>query len=262
MSLTDAPPALQPLLSATNLHKRYGEVEVLKGVDLSVRKGQVKALLGPSGSGKSTMLRLLNLLERADEGEVHLDGRRLGGRQGASGFRPAPERELAQQRVAIGMVFQRFNLFTHMTALQNVMSGLTAVLGVPRAEAGDRAAAMLARVGLSARSHAYPAELSGGQQQRVAIARALVMNPEVMLFDEPTSALDPELVGEVLEVMEDLAADGMTMVVVTHEVRFARRAASEVALFDGGVIVEQAPPEQFFTAPEHERTRRFLSHIH
>ncbi|WP_270352032.1 amino acid ABC transporter ATP-binding protein [Microbacterium testaceum] len=249
-----------PLIEARNLHKRYGDLEVLKGVDFAARTGQVKALLGPSGSGKSTLLRLLNVLERADEGEVFLDGRRIGVRPGSD--RPAPERLLAVQRRDVGMVFQRFNLFPHLSALHNVTLRLAALPGVSRSEASDRAAQMLDRVGLGHRTHAYPSELSGGQQQRVAIARALVLSPKVMLFDEPTSALDPELVHEVLDVMEELASEGMTMIVVTHETRFARRAADEVALFDRGVILEQAEPERFFTQPEHERTRQFLAHLH
>ena len=252
----------QPLLQVQNLHKSYNEVEVLKGVDFTVQRGQVKALLGPSGSGKSTILRLISLLEPADSGTILLDGRPIGVVGGPLRMRPAPERVLARQRTAIGMVFQKFNLFPHLDATRNVMSGLTTVLKVPKKQAREQALEMLERVGLSSRAHAYPAELSGGQQQRVAIARALVMKPQLMLFDEPTSALDPELVREVLDVMEKLASDGMTMVVVTHEMRFARSVASEVALFDSGQIVEQAPPEQFFDSPEHERTRRFLAHMH
>ena len=254
------PPA--PTLEVRNLHKSYSGIEVLTGVEFSVDKGQVKAVLGPSGSGKSTMLRLMALLEPADQGEIRLNGHRIGATESNGRLRHHHEGTLAVERRDIGMVFQRFNLFPHLTALQNVMLGLTNVQGAAKAEARERAFAMLTRVGLADRDGHYPSELSGGQQQRVAIARALVLNPQVMLFDEPTSALDPELVGEVLDVMEGLAADGMTMIVVTHEVRFARRAADEVTLFDSGVIVEQAAPDEFFENPQHERTKRFLSHVH
>jgi polar amino acid transport system ATP-binding protein len=249
----------RPTLQVTDLHKAYGGNEVLKGVEFEVRKGQVKAVLGPSGSGKSTMLRLMALLEPADRGDISLHGNRIG--RTPEG-RHLSERALAVQRRDIGMVFQKFNLFPHLTAARNVALALNAVQGVGRHEALERAHAMLDRVGLAQRAGHYPSELSGGQQQRVAIARALVLEPDVMLFDEPTSALDPELVGEVLDVMEGLARGGMTMIVVTHEVRFARRVADEVTLFDSGVIVEQAPPEEFFDNPQHERTRRFLSHVH
>ncbi|GAA1638902.1 amino acid ABC transporter ATP-binding protein [Georgenia ruanii] len=252
----------EPVIQVRNLHKTYNGIDVLKGVNFEVDKGQVKAVLGPSGSGKSTMLRLMALLEPADAGELILKGRRVGAREERGRTVHLPERQLAVQRREVGMVFQRFNLFPHLTAARNVMLGLTSVQGVSHHEARERSLAMLERVGLAERAEHYPSELSGGQQQRVAIARALVMNPSVMLFDEPTSALDPELVGEVLDVMESLAESGMTMIVVTHEVRFARRVADEVTLFDGGVIVEQAAPEEFFTSPQHERTRRFLSHVH
>jgi len=258
----DAEAVRRPLLRVNGLRKRYGHNEVLKGVDFDVHAGEVKAVLGPSGSGKSTILRLMALLERADGGEIHLLDKRLGVVQTGSRWKPAKERELARQRADVGMVFQKFNLFPHLDARRNVMLGLTAVRKVSRAEARDKAEEMLVRVGLGDRMRHFPSELSGGQQQRVAIARALVLNPAVMLFDEPTSALDPELVGEVLRVMEQLAEDGMTMVVVTHEVRFARRVANEVAMFDEGTIIEQAPPDQFFDAPQHERTRRFLQHVH
>ncbi|MBM9469522.1 amino acid ABC transporter ATP-binding protein [Nakamurella sp. YIM 132084] len=250
------------MLRVQDLHKRYGATEVLKGVDFTVDRGEVKALLGPSGSGKSTILRLMALLEAPDAGEIILDGKRLGVSVSGGRVSHLRERDLARQRTDIGMVFQRFNLFNHLDALHNVMLGLTQVRKVSRSEARDRAHAMLTRVGLAQRAGHFPSELSGGQQQRVAIARALVMDPKVMLFDEPTSALDPELVGEVLAVMEQLAGEGMTMVVVTHEVRFARRVADEVALFDSGQIVEQAAPDEFFDRPQHERTRRFLEHVH
>ncbi|MEV2220031.1 amino acid ABC transporter ATP-binding protein [Nocardia vinacea] len=252
-----------PLLQTIALHKSYGHHVVLEGVDFAIAPGEVKAVLGPSGSGKSTILRLMALLEPADSGSILLHGKEIGIETSRTGHPvPMPERRLARQRTDIGMVFQRFNLFAHLDALHNVTLGLTAVHGLPRAEAVHRAETILERVGMAGHLRHYPSELSGGQQQRVAIARALVLEPSVMLFDEPTSALDPELVNEVLSVMEDLAAQGMTMIVVTHEIRFARRVADAVALFDSGVIVEQAPPEQFFTQPEHERTRAFLSHVH
>ncbi len=251
-----------PTLQVSDLHKSYGGNEVLKGVEFAIDKGQVKAVLGPSGSGKSTMLRLMALLEPADRGSIMLDGTRIGAATQNGKIVHHSERKLAVQRRDIGMVFQKFNLFPHLTALQNVVVGLTDVQGMHKAQARDVAYQMLTKVGLADRDGHFPSELSGGQQQRVAIARALVLNPQVMLFDEPTSALDPELVGEVLEVMENLAAAGMTMIVVTHEVRFARRAADEVTLFDSGVIVEQADPTSFFENPQHERTKRFLSHVH
>ncbi|PYI64706.1 ectoine/hydroxyectoine ABC transporter ATP-binding protein EhuA [Arthrobacter livingstonensis] len=252
----------QAVLQVKDLHKNYNGNAVLKGVQFDVDKGQVKAVLGPSGSGKSTMLRLMALLEPADSGEIHLKGRRIGSKDHKGHTLHLPERQLAVQRQEIGMVFQRFNLFPHLTAVRNVMLGLTSVKGISHHEARAQAMDMLKKVGLENRASHFPSELSGGQQQRVAIARALVLNPSVMLFDEPTSALDPELVGEVLEVIERLAETGMTMIVVTHEVRFARRVANEVTLFDGGVIVEQGAPEQFFDNPQHERTKKFLSHVH
>ncbi|WP_019930524.1 amino acid ABC transporter ATP-binding protein [Nocardia sp. BMG111209] len=252
-----------PLLQTVGLRKSYGTQTVLDGVDFAIAAGTVQAVLGPSGSGKSTMLRLMSLLEPADSGSILLHGKEIGAESGRTGAAVRiPERRLARQRAEIGMVFQRFNLFAHLDVLHNVTLGLTAVRRIGRSEATQRAQAMLERVGMADRMRHYPSELSGGQQQRVAIARALVLEPSVMLFDEPTSALDPELVNEVLVVMEDLAAQGMTMIVVTHETRFARRVAHEVALFHSGVIVEQAPPEQFFTQPEHERTRAFLAHVH
>lgn len=251
-----------PVLQAINLHRTYGQDEVLKGVDLTINKGEVKALLGPSGSGKSTILRLLALLEPADEGEILLNGKQLGVIVRSDGSpRALREPALARQRRDIGMVFQRFNLFAHLDVLHNVTLAMTEVGGYSKAQARETAAAMLDRVGMAHRLKHYPSELSGGQQQRVAIARALVMKPTVMLFDEPTSALDPELVGEVLEVMEQLADEGMTMVVVTHETRFARSVADEVALFDAGIIVESGPPDAFFDDPQHERTRQFLAHL-
>jgi ABC-type polar amino acid transport system ATPase subunit len=249
-----------PVLEVRGLAKSYQETPVLRSVDFSINRGEVKAVLGPSGSGKSTMLRLMALLEPADAGEILLDGKPLGGLN-ARGRRKT-ETQLAHERRSVGMVFQKFNLFPHLSAEKNVMLGLSTVQGISHKAAQEQAAAMLDRVGLANRADHYPSELSGGQQQRVAIARALVLNPTVLLFDEPTSALDPELVGDVLQVMESLADDGMTMIVVTHEVRFARRVADEVSLFDEGVMVEAAAPDQFFDNPQHERTRRFLSHVH
>jgi len=250
-----------PLLEAVAITKRYGRNEVLRGVSFGVERGDVKAVLGPSGSGKSTMLRCLALLEPIDGGEVKLEGRTIGVRRSGSRSIRLPERDLAHQRADIGMVFQRFNLFPHLTAAGNIMIGLTEVRRRSKAEASQIASDMLGRVGLGARAGFYPSELSGGQQQRVAIARALVMNPKVMLFDEPTSALDPELVGEVLAVMEELAREGMTMVVVTHEIAFAKRVADRVIMMDEGEIIEEGVPDEFFASPRHERTRRFLEAV-
>jgi polar amino acid transport system ATP-binding protein len=238
------------VLSAVNVHKRYGELEVLKGVSFEVGRGEVKVVIGPSGSGKSTLLRCLALLEPPDEGDVYLENERLS----ALG-----EKALAPHRSEVGMVFQRFNLFQNMTALGNVMSGLIHVRRLPKREARERALELLERVGVADKASQYPDELSGGQQQRVAIARALVMRPKAMLFDEPTSALDVELVREVLDVMESLAQEGTTMVVVTHELRFAHHVASAVLMMDDGRIVEEAPPDEFFSAPKEERTQRFLA---
>jgi ABC-type polar amino acid transport system ATPase subunit len=227
-------------LRADSVHKRYDELEVLRGVTFEVEAGQVKVIIGPSGSGKSTLLRCLALLEDVESGSVTLDG-----------ARPGPGE--------VGMVFQRFNLFQNMTALENVMCGLVHVRGLPKQQAREEALRFLDRVGLSERASQYPDELSGGQQQRVAIARALVMKPKAMLFDEATSALDIELVREVLDVMEALAREGMTMVVVTHEMRFAQHVATSVLMMDEGRIVEEAPPDEFFSSPKEERTQRFLS---
>jgi len=255
------PGTAEYVLEAVDIHKRYGRNEVLRGVSFGVHRGDVKAVLGPSGSGKSTMLRCLALLEPVDAGEVRLEGRRIGVRETSGRLAALPERVLAKERSEIGMVFQRFNLFPHLTALGNVMIGLTEVRGKSKAEAREIAQTMLARVGLAQRASSYVSELSGGQQQRVAIARALVMNPKVMLFDEPTSALDPELVGEVLAVIEELAREGMTMVVVTHEIGFAKRVADRVIMIDAGAIIEDAPPDQFFGNPQQERTRKFLDAV-
>jgi ABC-type polar amino acid transport system ATPase subunit len=238
------------VLRAEGLHKRYDELEVLKGVTFEVDRGQVKVIIGPSGSGKSTLLRCLAMLEPPDAGNVYLEEQQLTG---------LPEKALAPHRSEVGMVFQRFNLFQNMTALDNVMCGLVEVRKLGKKNARAAAQEFLARVGLADKAHQYPDELSGGQQQRVAIARALVMKPKAMLFDEPTSALDVELVREVLDVMESLANDGMTMVVVSHELRFAHHVASSVLMMDEGRIVEEAPPDEFFSSPKEERTQRFLS---
>lgn len=255
-------PASEYVIEARDVWKRYGSNDVLQGVSLGVHRGDVKAILGPSGSGKSTFLRCLGLLEPIDRGEVHLEGARVGVRESRGRFVPLPERVLAKQRTDIGMVFQRFNLFPHRTALGNVTIGLTEVRGMSEADARSTAGVMLERVGLDKRADFYPSELSGGQQQRVAIARALVMHPKVMLFDEPTSALDPELVGEVLTVMEELAREGMTMIVVTHEIGFAKDVAGRVVMMDEGRIIEDAPPDEFFSNPHEERTRKFLDAVH
>ena len=249
----------RPVLEVRGLAKSYADTSVLKSVDFSIDRGEVKAVLGPSGSGKSTMLRLMALLEPADAGEILLDGTPLGGVTGRG--RRKSETQLAHERRSVGMVFQKFNLFPHLTAEKNVMLGLTSVQGVSPKEAREQAKAMLHRVGLGNRADHYPSELSGGQQQRVAIARALVMNPTVLLFDEPTSALDPELVGEVLDVMRQLAGEGMTMVVVTHEMGFAREVADTIVFMDGGVVVESGPPGEVLANPRHERTRAFLSKV-
>jgi polar amino acid transport system ATP-binding protein len=254
-------PATDYVVEAREVWKRYGTTDVLRGVSLGVHRGEVKAVLGPSGSGKSTLLRCLGLLEPIERGEIHLEGERVGVRERGGRFVPLPERLLARQRTDIGMVFQRFNLFPHLTAVGNVMIGLTEVRGMSEADARATARVMLDRVGLGLRATYYPSELSGGQQLRVAIARALVMRPKVMLFDEPTSALDPELVGEVLTVMEELAREGMTMIVVTHEIGFARDVAKRVVMMDDGRIIEDAPPDEFFGNPRHERTRKFLEAV-
>ena len=238
------------VLRADGVRKQYGELEVLKGVSLEVDRGEVKVIIGPSGSGKSTLLRCLAMLEAPDAGDVYLETERLTALR---------EKELAPHRSEVGMVFQRFNLFPNMTALGNVMCALVEVRRLPKREARERALEFLKRVGVADKASQYPDELSGGQQQRVAIARALVMRPKAMLFDEPTSALDVELVREVLDVMESLARDGMTMVVVTHELRFAHHVARAVLMMDEGKIVEEAPPDVFFSAPKAERTRRFLA---
>ena len=251
-----------PLLQATNVHKRFQKLEVLKGIDLEVHQGEVVALIGASGSGKTTFLRCINLLEDYQEGEIQLDGEPLGYRRLADGRRRRlSERAVSAQRARIGMVFQQFNLFPHLTAEQNVMLGLTKVQGRSKAEARDVARRWLDRVGLAERRGHYPYQLSGGQQQRVAIARALAMEPHVMLFDEVTSALDPELVKEVLDTMRELAEEGMTMLVVTHEIGFAREVGDQVVFMDGGVVVEKGSPAEIIGNPKHERTKAFLSKV-
>ena len=240
-----------PLIVLSGVNKHYGALHVLKDVDLSIDRGEVVVVIGPSGSGKSTLCRTINRLETIDDGTITIDGKPL----------PAEGKELAQLRAKVGMVFQSFNLFAHKTVLENVMLGPVKVKGVKRAAAQARGRELLERVGIASQAEKYPAQLSGGQQQRVAIARALAMDPMVMLFDEPTSALDPEMINEVLDVMTALAESGMTMVVVTHEMGFARRAAHRVVFMDDGRIIEQAPPEKFFTTPESARTQDFLSKI-
>jgi len=250
-----------PMVLAEGVHKRFGRLEVLRGMSLEVQPGQVMCLLGPSGSGKSTFLRCINHLEKIQAGRLSVDGELVGYRQEGDRLHELREADVVRKRAEIGMVFQRFNLFPHMTALQNVCEAPVQVRGIPRAQARERGAELLARVGLGHRLSAYPSQLSGGQQQRVAIARALAMDPKLMLFDEPTSALDPELVGEVLDVMRGLAAEGMTMIVVTHEIGFAREVADTMVFIDEGLVVESGPPEQLIAAPQHERTKGFLSKV-
>ena len=250
-----------PMLCSEGLHKRFGRVEVLKGIDLTVQRGEVMCLLGPSGSGKSTFLRCINRLEEYQSGRLWVDGELIGYRQSGDKLHALRHSEVAKARREIGMVFQRFNLFPHKTALENVMEAPTQVKGVPSKQAKEEAEALLDRVGLLDMCKRYPSQLSGGQQQRVAIARALAMKPKLMLFDEPTSALDPELVGEVLDVMRVLAKDGMTMVVVTHEMGFAREVGDTIVFMDGGVVVESGDPREVIANPKHERTQAFLSKV-
>jgi len=250
-----------PLLTLRGIRKRYGDHEVLAGIDLQLLPREVVCLIGPSGSGKTTLLRCVNYLEILDEGEVVVDGELIGQYTKRGRRQLLPAAELALQRAHIGMVFQHFNLFMHMTAMQNIVEAPRQVLKCKREESETRGVDLLGRVGLVDKGDSYPRQLSGGQQQRVAIARALAMQPKLMLFDEPTSALDPEIVGEVLDVMRSLAADGMTMLVVTHEMTFARDVADRVVFIDGGVIVEEGPPAEVLAAPKHERTKRFLSRV-
>ena len=251
----------QAMVRADQVWKSFGKLEVLKGIDLVVQPQETIVLLGPSGGGKSTILRCINHLEKIDAGELWVDGELMGYRQRGDILHEMKTKDVARQRAKIGMVFQRFNLFPHRTALENVMEGPVRVQRLPRLKAEQDAVALLRQVGLEEKLDAYPAQLSGGQQQRVAIARALALRPKVMLFDEPTSALDPELVGEVLDVMKQLARDGMTMIVVTHEIGFAREVADGVALVDGGVIVESGPPNEVLANPKQERTKLFLSKV-
>jgi polar amino acid transport system ATP-binding protein len=249
------------VVSARDVRKRFGRLDVLKGVSLEVRRGETVCLIGPSGSGKTTFIRCLNHLEKIDGGRIEVNGRLMGYREQNGRLVEDRERSIARQRTQVGMVFQRFNLFPHKTALENITEAPIRVLGTPSAQAAAEAEALLARVGLADKRNTYPGKLSGGQQQRVAIARALAMNPALMLFDEPTSALDPEVTGEVLAVMEELAGGGMTMIVVTHEMGFAKVAADRIAMMDDGQIVEEGPPEHFFLEPCEQRTRLFLSKI-
>ncbi|MFJ9518288.1 amino acid ABC transporter ATP-binding protein [Kitasatospora sp. NPDC101801] len=249
------------MVKAEGVRKSYGQVEVLKGIDLEVRQGEVFCLIGPSGSGKSTFLRCINHLEKINGGFLSVDGELVGYRQKGDRLYELKDREVAVKRQDIGMVFQRFNLFPHMTALQNIIEAPVQVKGEGRNEAKQRAMTLLERVGLADKADNYPSQLSGGQQQRVAIARALAMKPKLMLFDEPTSALDPELVGDVLDVMRDLAREGMTMIVVTHEMGFAREVGDALVFMDGGVVVESGHPREVLTNPQHERTRAFLSKV-
>ncbi|WP_281180777.1 amino acid ABC transporter ATP-binding protein [Rhodococcus phenolicus] len=252
---------MTPMVQADRVCKNYGAVHVLKGISLKVDRGQVACLIGPSGSGKSTFLRCINHLERVDAGRLYVDGGLVGYSERGGKLHELHPREAAKQRRDIGMVFQHFNLFPHRTVLANVVEAPVLVKKTGRTEATERARELLDRVGLADKADAYPAQLSGGQQQRVAIARALAMEPKLMLFDEPTSALDPELVGEVLSVMKDLAAGGMTMIVVTHEMGFAREVADQLVFMDGGVVVESGAPRELLSNPQHERTQAFLSKL-
>lgn len=250
-----------PMVRADSVWKRYGSHWALRGITLDVMPGEVVCLLGPSGSGKTTFLRCLNHIESISAGRIWVDGELVGYRQTKNGLQELPDKEVARKRSEIGMVFQHFNLFPHMSVLHNVIEGPLRVKREPRSEAVELGLAMLDRVGLLEKARDYPEQLSGGQQQRVAIARALAMRPKLLLFDEPTSALDPELVGEVLAVMQSLAAEGRTMVVVTHEVGFAREAADRIVLIDEGLVVESGPPNEIFTNPREERTAAFLASV-
>jgi polar amino acid transport system ATP-binding protein len=250
------------LVEVRGVHKAYGTLEVLDGVDLTVQPGEVTVILGPSGSGKSTLLRAINHLEKVDRGSISVDGDLIGYRKRPDGaLQELKEKDVLVQRTRIGFVFQNFNLFPHLTALENVIEAPISAQKRPRAEVEAEARELLARVGLSDKADAYPRQLSGGQQQRVAIARALAVKPAVVLFDEPTSALDPELVGEVLDVIRDLAATGTTLIVVTHEIGFAREVATNVVFIDGGQVLEQGTPQQVLDNPQHPRTRAFLDKV-
>jgi polar amino acid transport system ATP-binding protein len=249
------------MVRSEDVHKRFGRLHVLRGVSMDVEKGEVVVIIGPSGSGKTTFLRCINHLERLDSGRIYVDGELVGYREKNGRLVEDSEREVARKRAAIGMVFQRFNLFPHLSALGNIVEAPMRVKRVPRKEAQELGRELLAKVGLAEKLNVYPSQLSGGQQQRVAIARALAMQPKLMLFDEATSALDPELVGEVLDVMKSLAREGMTMIVVSHEMGFAREVADRIVFMDEGVIVEEGPPQELFLRPEHPRTQAFLSKI-
>ncbi|GAA0438791.1 MULTISPECIES: amino acid ABC transporter ATP-binding protein [Leifsonia] len=259
--MTDTASGARPMVRAEEVHKAYGNHHVLKGVSLDVHQGEVVCVIGPSGSGKSTFLRCINHLESIDGGRILVDGSLIGYRQAGDRLHDLKPKEAAAQRRDIGMVFQRFNLFPHLSVLENVTTAPIMVGGQKPEQAAARARELLDRVGLGAKANAYPGQLSGGQQQRVAIARALAMDPKLMLFDEPTSALDPELVGEVLDVMKGLAQSGMTMVVVTHEIGFAREVGDTLVFMDGGVVVESGDPRAMIADPQHQRTRAFLSHV-
>lgn len=250
-----------PMISAQNVHKSFGQFEVLKGIDLEVQPGEVACLLGPSGSGKSTFLRCVNHLDKATAGRLYVDGELIGYREKNGILYEISEKQAAQQRSDIGMVFQSFNLFPHRTVIENIIEAPMQVKKVPEDKARKRAMELLDDVGLAAKADNYPVQLSGGQQQRVAIARAVAMDPKLMLFDEPTSALDPELVGEVLRVMKDLAAQGMTMLVVTHEMGFAREVADKILFMDGGVVLESGTPVEVLDNPQQPRTKEFLSSL-
>ncbi|MFF1281260.1 amino acid ABC transporter ATP-binding protein [Streptomyces sp. NPDC058299] len=249
------------MVDIRSVHKSFGPLDVLRGIDLQVRAGEVTVVLGPSGSGKSTLLRTINHLEKVDRGEISVDGALMGYRRAGDRLYELPEREVLRQRTRIGFVFQDFHLFPHLTVLDNVVEAPVSALKRPRKEALEHARRLLERVGLADKAGAYPRQLSGGQQQRVAIARALALEPKLLLFDEPTSALDPELVGEVLDVIRDLAAGGTTMIVVTHEIAFAREVADTVVFMADGRIVEQGPPQEVLGAPREERTRTFLAKV-
>ncbi|WP_037610290.1 amino acid ABC transporter ATP-binding protein [Streptacidiphilus rugosus] len=249
------------MVRAEQVHKSYGPVQVLRGIDLKVMPGQVFCLVGPSGSGKSTFLRCINHLEKINAGRLYVDGKLVGYKEKGGKLHELRDHEVAEQRLDIGMVFQRFNLFPHKTAVENIIEAPVQVKGVPKAAAREHAMELLARVGLADKAGNYPSQLSGGQQQRVAIARALAMEPKLMLFDEPTSALDPELVGDVLDVMRQLAEDGMTMIVVTHEMGFAREVGDSLVFMDDGIVVESGHPREVLTNPQHERTQAFLSKV-
>jgi polar amino acid transport system ATP-binding protein len=250
-----------PVVLAEEVWKRFGALEVLQGINMTVERGEVACIIGPSGSGKSTFLRCINHLEQVNAGRLYVDGELVGYHERGGRLHEMHPRDAARQRRNIGMVFQRFNLFPHRTALENVTVAPIKVRKIGRAEARAEGEELLARVGLADKLHAYPAQLSGGEQQRVAIARALAMEPKLMLFDEPTSALDAELVGEVLEAMKQLAADGMTMIVVTHEVGFAREVADALYFMDEGVVVESGNPRELLSHPQHERTKAFVSKV-